>query len=164
VHVVERRCTARGTWLEERARVRLVTVCFVVCALAACEPPGYGKHDHVDAAADSGGAGDGQAPLDGGGDAQAATCDHAFRLDGHATAASVWLTGDFVSWAANPSAGAVAMTLGNDGGWTVTHTFPAGAIQYKFIVDGSQWIPDPTNPNQVDDGFGSHNSLYTCAP
>jgi hypothetical protein len=89
---------------------------------------------------------------------------HGFRLDGHGTAQSVWLTGDFVSWGVDPSHGAIPFTLGIDGGWTLTHAFAAGTIQYKLIIDGSQWIADPTNPDQIDDGFGGKNSLYTCTP
>ena len=60
--------------------------------------------------------------------------------------------------------GAIALTLGTDGAWTGQHTFAAGVYQYKFIVDASQWIADPTNPNGIDDGLGGRNSLYTCAP
>nr|MBA3455156.1 isoamylase [Deltaproteobacteria bacterium] len=40
----------------------------------------------------------------------------------------------------------------------------AGLHQYKFIVSGNQWIPDPTNPDAAEDGFGGRNSLYTCVP
>jgi hypothetical protein len=137
-----------------------------VLLLAACRPPGYGKDGHPDAPP----AGDGH-PADGsdGGvvDAApeidaAATCNHTFRLDGNGTAGSVYLTGDFVQWAAQPP-GAVAFTLGTDGAWTVTYPFDQGTYQYKFIVDGN-WITDPTNPMTVDDGMGHTNSVYTCVP
>ena len=57
-----------------------------------------------------------------------------------------------------------ARRCGTDGAWTGTHAFTAGTYQYKFIVDGTQWIADPDNPNSVDDGFGGKNSLYTCQP
>ena len=56
------------------------------------------------------------------------------------------------------------MTLGVDGAWTGTHTFAAGPHQYKFIIDSTQWILDPTNLDEVDDGMGNRNSLYTCVP
>jgi hypothetical protein len=130
---------------------------------AACEPPGYGKGKHdVDAAP---GGGDGPHASDGAVDTPAATtCDQTFRLDGHGSSASVWLTGDFVQWAGNPSAGALLLALGNDGVWTGDHQFPAGTYLYKFIVDDSQWIADPGNPNTVPDGFGGMNSVYTCTP
>ena len=142
--------------------MRILFVLLVATA-TACEPPGYGKGGSVDAEID-GAASDGSIVTTDGGTDAAATCEHMFRLDGHGTAQSVWLTGDFVAWAGDPQAGAIAMTLGVDGGWTVTYSFHAGQAQYKFIVDGSQWIADPTNPDQIDDGFGGKNSLYTCSP
>jgi len=61
---------------------------WVLVLLVACRPPGYGKHP-PDAAPDSPPNGDAPSMIDGAG----ATCDHGFRLDGHATSASVWLTG-----------------------------------------------------------------------
>jgi len=132
---------------------------WVLVLLVACRPPGYGKHA-PDAAPDSPSGVDAPSMIDG----AAATCDHGFRLDGHATSASVWLTGDFVAWGGDPAHGAIQFALGVDGGWTLTHTFAAGSYQYKFIVDGTMWITDPTNPDQVDDGFGGKNSLYNCQP
>lgn len=123
----------------------------------ACEPPGWNKHPPADA--DS----DGSMVIDAAIDA-APGCDHPFRLDGHATASSVWLTGDFVQWAGDPQAGAIPFVLGADGGWTGMYRFAPGMHQYKLIVDGNQWIVDPTNPNQIDDGFGGKNSVYDCVP
>jgi hypothetical protein len=141
--------------LEPGAGVRVALLVLV----AACQPPGYGRHVGVDAAA---GSGDAAAAVDAAVDgAPARTCTHGFRLDGHATASSAALTGDFVQWAGDPAHGAVAMTLGADGGWTCSYTFMVGTYQYKFIVDGS-WIPDPTNTDTVPDGFGGVNSVYTC--
>ncbi|HEU4611989.1 MAG TPA: glycogen-binding domain-containing protein [Kofleriaceae bacterium] len=134
----------------------------VVLLLAACRPPGYGKEPPPDAdeVADAPpGAAD--AALDA---PPAATCEHAFRLDGYATASSVWLTGDFVGWAGDPSSGAIAFTLGNEGAWTGSYAFTAGAHQYKLIIDGTDWILDPTNPDTVDDGMGHTNNVYTCVP
>jgi hypothetical protein len=134
----------------------------VIVLLVACRPPGWDKHDPPDASA---------APIDASTTIDAAldtpaaaTCDHAFRLDGHATATSVWLTGDFVSWAPSVQAGAIEFVQGVDSAWTGAYAFAAGTHQYKFIVDGTTWIPDPTNQNQIDDGFGGKNSLYTCVP
>ena len=135
----------------------------VACAgllfVSACRPPGYGKHDDpsVDAAATVDAV-----AADASIDSSAATCTKAFRLDGHSLAPSVALTGTFVSWAGTAPP-AIAFTLGGDGAWTGSYAFPAGVHQYKFIV-GTNWIPDPTNPDQVDDGFGGKNSVYTCTP
>ncbi|HEU0037433.1 MAG TPA: hypothetical protein VFQ53_42775 [Kofleriaceae bacterium] len=139
--------------------VRLLALAFV---LVGCRPPGYGKGDDgPDPAVDAAPASDGTPGDDG---SSAATCDKSFRLDGHGTASSVWLTGSFTNWGGDPANGAIAFTLGADGGWTLTHTFDAGSYQYKFIVNGNEWIIDPTNPDQADDGFGGKNSLYVCAP
>ena len=136
-------------------------VCVLLLA-AACRPPGYGKGDD-DGAPDAGldapvGSDPDAAPAP---DAPQLTCDATFQLAGHDTATEVWLTGDFVGWAGQPADGAIALVLGGDGIWSVTHTFDAGTYQYKLIVDGA-WIADPANPDTVDDGFGGVNSLYVC--
>ena len=135
----------------------------VVVALVACRPPGYGKDEKPDAGeeAPDGGQSTADAALD---TPLAATCDHAFRLDGYGTASSVWLTGSFVAWATTPGAGAIAFTLGVDAAWTGSYPFEAGTHQYKFVVDGSNWILDPTNQNTTNDGMGNTNSVYTCVP
>jgi hypothetical protein len=141
--------------------MRLLVLGFV--ALAACRPPGYGKDEKPDAGDET--VDSGEATADAAHDTPlAATCDHAFRLDAHGTASSVWLSGSFVTWAPNPGAGAIAFTLGVDGAWTGSYAFEAGTHQYKFIVDGSNWILDPTNQNTADDGMGNTNSVYTCVP
>jgi hypothetical protein len=135
-------------------------VCLVI-ALAACRPPGYGKGDDAppDDTVDAGADGDASIDTPAG-----VTCAKPFRLEGRSTASTVWLSGSFVEWGGDPAHGAIELTLGNDGAWTVTHEFEPGAHQYKFIVNGTEWIVDPTNPDQVDDGFGGTNSLYLCAP
>jgi hypothetical protein len=128
--------------------------------LAACRPPGYGKHA-PDAADDS----NADAAIDTAiADTAAAVCHKDFRLDGHGTASTVMLTGDFTMWGGDPAHGAIPFVLGADGGWTGSHDFAQGTYQYKFVVDGTQWIADPTNPDTVDDGFGGVNSVYTCTP
>jgi cyclomaltodextrinase len=68
-------------------------------------------------------------------------------------AGGVYLAGEFNGWSdsANP------MT-NTDGVWTLTLDLDPGSYQYKFVVDGS-WVPDETNPNSTDDGFGGQNSL-----
>jgi len=127
--------------------------------VVACRPPGYDKGDDtpaIDAA---------PKPPDAAIDAPAATtCEKSFRLEGNGSASSVWLTGSFVSWGGNPGAGAVELVKGADDVWSVVKTMDAGSHQYKFIVDGTNWIADPANPNFIDDGFGGRNSVYTCTP
>ncbi|MBA3463069.1 MAG: hypothetical protein H0T46_24140 [Deltaproteobacteria bacterium] len=139
--------------------MRLVLV--LLLTVSACRPPGHGRGGGDD-------GGDDPKPdaavvsPDGTTDGAPATCTKAFRLEGHGLANSVALTGSFVSWAGTAPP-AVAFTKGGDGAWTGSHDFVAGMHQYKYIVDGS-WIPDPTNPNQIDDGFGGKNSVISCTP
>ena len=77
-------------------------------------------------------------------------------------ATSVWVSGSLTAWGTNPSEGALEMD-DSSGVWRLTTTVEPGDHQYKFIVDGSEWLPDPSNPNSIDDGFGSVNSVLTVA-
>lgn len=129
----------------------------------ACRPPGYGKDDPDPVAPDAPAATE-DAPPPTDGETQAATCAKAFRLDGHSTAATVWLTGTMTSWGPDPAHGAIEFEKGVDGAWTGSYDFEAGSHQYKFIVNSNDWITDPTNPQTVDDGMGNTNSLFLCAP
>ena len=140
-------------------RVLQVVLVGLAALAVACEPPGYGRHKP-----DGGSSGADAGPADAAVDAAAAVCHHSFRLAGYGTASSVWLTGDFVQWAPDTQHGAIAFTLGADQAWTGEHDFTAGTYQYKFIVNGSQWIPDPDDPNTVPDGLGGMNSVYQCVP
>jgi len=132
----------------------------LLLAVAACRPPGYGKGGTGDdtpepdaAVVSPDGAVDG--PV-------AATCTKQFRLEGHSLASAVALTGSFVAWSGTAPP-AIAFTKGTDGAWTGSYDFMAGEHQYKYIVDGN-WIVDPTNPDQADDGFGGKNSVIRCTP
>jgi hypothetical protein len=138
----------------------------VVGIVAGCQPPGYGKEPMEDAGDGSTGSGSGSmtTTADAAVDGPTAVCDHAFRIEGHGSDSSVWLTGTMVSWAGDPAAGAIQFTLGSDGAWTGNYAFPTGTHQYKLIVNGSNWILDPTNPNTIDDGMGHTNNVFTCSP
>ena len=92
------------------------------------------------------------------------TCNDMFRLDGHGAAMTCWVTGDFVAWGADPDHGAIRVHEGHRRRVDRYPLFTPGTYQYKFIVDGTMWIADPDDPNVVDDGFGGHNSVYTCTP
>jgi hypothetical protein len=137
--------------------VRFVAVAIL---LLACRPPGYGKEPPPDAPAVDAST----ATVDAAADAAALVCDHAFRVDGHATASSMWLTGNFINWAGTPQAGAVELVLGPDGAWTGSYKFEPGTHQYKLIKNSTEWMLDPSNPNTVDDGMGNTNNVYTCVP
>jgi hypothetical protein len=141
--------------------MRRVAFSLVLLLAASCRPPGYGKGGGGGGGDDDPGVDAPPAQTDG---PAATTCEHGFRLEGNPSASSVWVTGNFTSWGGDPDHGALVLALGGDGAWTVTQTFNAGDYQYKFVIDGTNWIPDPGNPNTVDDGFGGINSVYTCAP
>lgn len=142
--------------------MRLALLVIALGAIAACRPPGYGKG--------GGGGGDDTGEVDASVIAldapktpdAASTCTKAFRLEGHAGASTVLVTGSFTAWSGTAPP-AIALVKGGDGAWTGTADVTAGAHQYKFIVDGT-WIMDPANPDQMDDGFGGKNSVITCAP
>ena len=78
----------------------------------------------------------------------------------HEDSTSIQVRGSFT----NPpwdEGGALSMSV-VDGAWVAT-TGPLapGPYQYKFVRNGSEWFPDPFNPDQVDDGQGGKNSVFT---
>jgi hypothetical protein len=48
--------------------------------------------------------------------------------------------------------------------WSATVPLQPGEHEYLFVIDGSQWIPDPNAHAQVDDGFGQANSVIVVGP
>ena len=70
-------------------------------------------------------------------------------------ARTITIAGDFNDW--KPET-AVPMHKQPNGEWAATLQLPAGRHLYKLIVDG-KWIPDPENPMQEDDPYGSKNSV-----
>ncbi len=71
-------------------------------------------------------------------------------------AASVRLTGAFVSWSRE---GIALEDPRGTGVWTTDVVLPPGVYQYTFVVNGTDWVPDPRAVSQVDDGFGQTNSV-----
>jgi len=71
------------------------------------------------------------------------------------TATAVSVVGSFNGW--SPSS--TRMRRLEDGTWRVKIRLRPGRFEYKFAVNGSNWIPDPNNPDAVDDGFGGRNSV-----
>ena len=47
------------------------------------------------------------------------------------------------------------------GMWKIVLPLPPGRYEYKFIINGKEWIPDPANPTTTDDGFGGYNSVIS---
>ena len=73
----------------------------------------------------------------------------------------VSLAGSFNDW--NPLEHRMAVSPAT-GLWTITLPLASGEHQYLFVVDGEQWVPDPGAHAQVDDGFGTTNSVIVVGP
>ncbi len=71
-------------------------------------------------------------------------------------AKSVHLAGSFNGW--NPSATAMTGPDAN-GVWRARLTLPGGQHEYKFVLDGDQWLHDPQNPDRAPDGYTGYNSI-----
>jgi hypothetical protein len=67
--------------------------------------------------------------------------DQEFRLE-KPDAQSVALMCECNQWKAQP------MTKQNDGTWTTTVSLSPGSYGYKFLVNGTEWVFDPKNPNR----------------
>jgi hypothetical protein len=74
-----------------------------------------------------------------------------FRLEAPG-ASEVRLAGSFTGWEPR-----YALHRTGDGAWTVLVPLSAGIHDYAFVVDGDEWVTDPSAP-RVDDGFGGENS------
>ena len=71
-------------------------------------------------------------------------------------ATRVSVVGDFNNWDAN----ATPMAHGGSGDlWVLSVRLPRGVHLYSFVLDGSEWRPDPSAPLAADDSFGGHNSV-----
>jgi serine protease AprX len=71
-------------------------------------------------------------------------------------ALTVSLVGDFNSW----NTALTPLRKDESGLWLAEVEAPkAGKYQYKFIVDGSRWLEDPSNGMKVPDNYGGLNSV-----
>ena len=71
-------------------------------------------------------------------------------------ASHVALVGDFNRW----DESATPMLRTRTGGtWSVTLPLQEGRHLYAFVVDGKQWVADPSAPLAPVDGFGVPNSV-----
>ncbi|MEP1035384.1 alpha/beta hydrolase-fold protein [Ekhidna sp.] len=78
-----------------------------------------------------------------------------FLYQGDANSVSV--AGDFTGW--SPS-GRGFVRLRDTQLWYRTESFEADArLDYKLVINGSNWILDPKNPNQIGGGFGANSEL-----
>jgi 1,4-alpha-glucan branching enzyme len=80
------------------------------------------------------------------------------QLSFRASAArSVAVAGTFNRW--DPVSHRLAGP-GPDGLWTITLSLPPGRYEYLFLVNGTDWAPDPAAPS-AGDGLGGRNSVLT---
>jgi hypothetical protein len=68
---------------------------------------------------------------------------------------SVAVVGDFNDWGLNDSA---LVATNHEGVWSVTAPVPAGVHRYAFVVNGEQWVADPSAPRSTGDDFGRPSS------
>lgn len=75
-------------------------------------------------------------------------------------ARTVALAGDFNEW--DPS-----IQLDDpdgDGVWSARVALEPGVHEYMFVINGSEWRPDPNAISYTDDGFGQRNSVLAVTP
>ncbi len=75
-------------------------------------------------------------------------------------AKSVSIAGSFNHW--NPNR-AKLTGPSKEGVWTIVLPLPAGRYEYRFVVNGKEWVLDPSMPS-VDDGLGDKNSVLFIEP
>ena len=84
---------------------------------------------------------------------------HHFSFSAPPSTTSVNLAGTFNGW----NKDATPMKLEADGRtWSLDLDLKFGRYQYKFVRNGSEWIPDPKGKNE-DDGNGNINTMLTIA-
>ena len=83
------------------------------------------------------------------------------RLVLHAPdATTVHLAGTWNDW---DPAGEPMIRQG-DGWFELMADIPAGRHEYMFVVDGSDWVSDPSAMLTRDDGFGRRNAVLEVGP
>jgi glycosidase len=93
------------------------------------------------------------------GEVVAETASHTFTLWAAPDVKSVNVAGTFNNW----STSATPLTRQIDGSWRVDLRLPYGRYEYKFVLDGQNWTPDPSAPKQAD-ASGNVNSILLLAP
>jgi hypothetical protein len=81
-----------------------------------------------------------------------------FRYQPRSRAKAVYLAGEFNAW--NPTADPMAGP-DQDGVFVKRLTLPAGTYEYKFVVEGKEWISDPRNMYEIGK---YHNSMLRVGP
>ena len=92
---------------------------------------------------------------------QSELIEHVFTYRSTTPLKQVNLAGSFNGW----NKDANTMSVSADGlTWTVSLKLRPGAYTYKFVLNGSQWILDPSASRNVDDGNGNTNSQLLISP
>jgi serine protease AprX len=72
-------------------------------------------------------------------------------------AARVHVAGDFNGW----QAGRLTMERDASGLWRASMPVPpAGRCRYKFLIDGTRWLADPSHSRREPDPFGGFDSMW----
>jgi hypothetical protein len=71
------------------------------------------------------------------------------------SARSVAVVGDFNNWGLNDTA---LVAENHNGVWSVSAPVRVGVHRYAFLVDGKQYVADPTAPRSSGDDFGMPSS------
>jgi glycosidase len=85
------------------------------------------------------------------------SCDVLFTYP-KGSESKVEIHGDFNGWKQG-----VPMVLNGQSWETTVKLQNSQQVLYKFVLDGTQWVPDPKNPKQADDGYGGKNSVLDVA-
>ncbi|MCB9764060.1 MAG: DUF1592 domain-containing protein [Alphaproteobacteria bacterium] len=78
---------------------------------------------------------------------------------------SVHVAGTFNGWSPTVDGGWPMTYLADRDLWVTKQVVDDGEHQYKFVINESDWAPDPNNPRTTPDGYGGDNSVLTvdCA-
>lgn len=71
-------------------------------------------------------------------------------------AESVAVVGDFNNWGLDDSA---LVATNHEGVWSVTAPVPTGVHRYAYVVNGKDWVADPSAPRSTGDDFGMPSSV-----
>ena len=73
---------------------------------------------------------------------------------------TISLVGEFNQWNAQSHS---MQWDGDSRNWQIALPLDPGQYEYKFVVNGSNWIIDPQNPHKIEDGWQGFNSIKTVA-
>ena len=84
-----------------------------------------------------------------------------FTLPSSTWADAIYLVGDFNDW----NRTACLMQRDHDGRWSITLELEQGrCYQYRYLMDGNDWLTDNQADASVSNLYGSHNSVVVTDP